>query len=476
MFIIRESHSCVCDFWEHKVSVNIMVSEERARIPDVCDFWEHKVSVNISEHHLKPNKYFWILYNYHFILLIMAKRTANKIMLKQTVDDLRESRHWKKNIQWKLVGEEYLKRNKVLYPNAEQSNTKSFQKLLRDVYRKYLRKYLAELKESFFVACQNGHVGRINALLARNEIQINERNVHGRNARGTTPLYIACANGHLNIVKVLLARKEIQINAYRDDGATPLYIACANGHFNIAKVLLARKEINGIISRKKFIHCTFPDETFRLNADETFLMADSIDCPVRCLPCKHPFEAASLLRWFSSIVHEHEDDHITLLNTKCPNCMIEATDIEVMSMAKVQKWNKMSALEKTAESDLNVVRSQIDEHPIRKMAVERTAIERQLSADEMTEASQVAEIAELNARIREIRKKRETVKKSKSATRQLISEGHSKVNDIIRLINVPGPTLDKWEKLIQSRGEAKKAIDNNKLKNRFKQYVKRTKF
>ena len=442
MFIIRESHSCVCDFWEHKVSVNIMVSEERARIPDVCDFWEHKVSVNISEHHLKPNKYFWILYNYHFILLIMAKRTANKIMLKQTVDDLRESRHWKKNIQWKLVGEEYLKRNKVLYPNAEQSNTKSFQKLLRDVYRKYLRKYLAELKESFFVACQNGHVGRINALLARNEIQINERNVHGRNARGTTPLYIACANGHLNIVKVLLARKEI----------------------------------NGIISRKKFIHCTFPDETFRLNADETFLMADSIDCPVRCLPCKHPFEAASLLRWFSNVVHGHERDHIPLLNTKCPNCRIVATDIEVMSMEKVKRWNDMSALEKTAESDLKGLRSQLDEHPIQKMTAERTAIEHQLSADSMKEASQVAEIAELNARIREIRKKRETVKKSKAATHQLISEGQSKVNDIKRLIDVPGPTLDNWKKLIKSREEAKKAIDKNKLKNRVRQYVKRTKF
>jgi ankyrin repeat protein len=67
--------------------------------------------------------------------------------------------------------------------------------------------------------------------LARKEIQINQAD-----DEETTPLYIACQNGHVKVVKALLINKEIDIN--KDcKGETPLACAIGEGHTKIAALL-----------------------------------------------------------------------------------------------------------------------------------------------------------------------------------------------------------------------------------------------
>ena len=71
----------------------------------------------------------------------------------------------------------------------------------------------------------------VNALLAREEIQINQT-MHN----GCTPLYIACQNGHVKVVKALLKKKDIDIDK-QFNGTTPLKKAKKRGHTEIAALL-----------------------------------------------------------------------------------------------------------------------------------------------------------------------------------------------------------------------------------------------
>jgi len=68
-------------------------------------------------------------------------------------------------------------------------------------------------------------------LLARTEIQINQATNNG-----VTPLYMACQNGHLKVVKALLAKKEIDINKLSGEW-TPLAAALQQGHTEIVALL-----------------------------------------------------------------------------------------------------------------------------------------------------------------------------------------------------------------------------------------------
>jgi ankyrin repeat protein len=74
----------------------------------------------------------------------------------------------------------------------------------------------------------------VNALLARKEIQINQ----AMNS-GATPLFIACQEGRVKVVKALLTNKKIDINKHNKQfkGMTPLKIAIENGHTEIAALL-----------------------------------------------------------------------------------------------------------------------------------------------------------------------------------------------------------------------------------------------
>jgi ankyrin repeat protein len=74
--------------------------------------------------------------------------------------------------------------------------------------------------------------------LARKEIQINQAWNDG-----TTPLSIACKEGHMKVVNALLAKKEIQINQPKNDGTTPLIAASYLGISSLVEVLLSHADI-----------------------------------------------------------------------------------------------------------------------------------------------------------------------------------------------------------------------------------------
>ena len=81
------------------------------------------------------------------------------------------------------------------------------------------------------MACQEGRVKVVNALLARKEIQINQAKKDG-----ATPLFMACQKGHVKVVKALLRNKEIDINK-QFKGTTPLKKAIEKGYTEIAALL-----------------------------------------------------------------------------------------------------------------------------------------------------------------------------------------------------------------------------------------------
>ena len=60
---------------------------------------------------------------------------------------------------------------------------------------------------------------------------------HADSTRGDTALMLACNNGHLNSVKALLTHSSLNIDQKNDDGATATDIAYATGAFDIAQEL-----------------------------------------------------------------------------------------------------------------------------------------------------------------------------------------------------------------------------------------------
>ena len=92
-----------------------------------------------------------------------------------------------------------------------------------------------------YIACYQGHIEAVKALLACDEIDVNK----ARTDDGPTPLYTACNQGHSGVVKALLACDEIDVNNARTDGgSTPLFTACDQGHIGAVKALLARDDID----------------------------------------------------------------------------------------------------------------------------------------------------------------------------------------------------------------------------------------
>ena len=71
---------------------------------------------------------------------------------------------------------------------------------------------------------------------------------------GFTPLFNACENGHVGVVEALLARKEIDSNEATANGFTPLVAACQNGHIDVVQLLLASEEIDISIKKCMDLH------------------------------------------------------------------------------------------------------------------------------------------------------------------------------------------------------------------------------
>ena len=81
-------------------------------------------------------------------------------------------------------------------------------------------------------ACEKGDVETVKTLLAKEGVQVNERD------RGVSALYVACLDGHVEVVRLLLGIEGIDVNSADKNGATCLYQACNLGHLEVVRVLL----------------------------------------------------------------------------------------------------------------------------------------------------------------------------------------------------------------------------------------------
>ena len=89
------------------------------------------------------------------------------------------------------------------------------------------------------LAAENGEVGVVKLLLARNDVDANRRDKWGR-----TPLSLAAEQGHEEVVKLLLARKDIEADATDNYGRTPLSFAAEKGHKTVFRMLSAQDDVD----------------------------------------------------------------------------------------------------------------------------------------------------------------------------------------------------------------------------------------
>ena len=175
-----------------------------------------------------------------------------------------------------------------------------------------------------------------------------------------TELFAACASGDTNKLDTVL--REVsdrgQLDGYykNEQGLTMLATACLNGQIEIIKVLLKMPQIDGTMTREQFIQCTaFPEHMLEeeLNYRNAITLEDTIvDCPVRCLPCRHPFEASSLWQWLGGTVHYEYNPQRREPRTKCPLCNTKVENVELMSKGLVKRWNRMDTDFDKAEKDI----------------------------------------------------------------------------------------------------------------------------
>ena len=103
-----------------------------------------------------------------------------------------------------------------------------------------------------WLACFNGNIGIVKALLAAN-VDVNLRNKHD----GSTPLYVACIKRYYNVVTALLetGRADIELTTNGDstnedlielEGDNPLFCAISNGDLRLVNLLfeLASPQLN----------------------------------------------------------------------------------------------------------------------------------------------------------------------------------------------------------------------------------------
>lgn len=116
-----------------------------------------------------------------------------------------------------------------------------------------------------FEACKNGNIKIVQALLDRNDIDVNAKSVLGKEQ--LTPLNIAIIKNNFEIARMLIERNDININLTSLDTdtyhnfyeyidykeITPLYQASECGDLEIVKLLLNHQniDINAKISIEK---------------------------------------------------------------------------------------------------------------------------------------------------------------------------------------------------------------------------------
>jgi ankyrin repeat protein len=370
------------------------------------------------------------------------------------------------------------------------------------------------------IASHEGHLDIVNVLLQSNKIEINQSNNNGE-----TPLFIACQNGHLNVVKALLSdferynttrwgycTLERNYNYIFDDmptdisqTLTDLYtngsliseIERKDGFFHMKKrVKKGETAFLGIrddfwkgtipdvitltlfglarLTPDDFQSCKFPDETFQLDAYDLFSQMDGIDCPVRCLPCKHPFEAASLQQWFKTSIPGYNRKH-----TECPECKKEPESIEMMTEIQVKRWNAMAAMEDNADKDLKGLRKLADKYePLKQKNAKLREEEQKISEVN----KEIQRLSDNNVKLRE---KKDNLWQSKTKISEVLKEIQRLSDKKVKLrekkdklwqaktktekeVSKLNESLPQYNTYVKTRKEATDAQAKNKLTNRFK--------
>jgi ankyrin repeat protein len=396
-----------------------------------------------------------------------------------------------------------------------------------DVVRVLLESNAIEINQAcddgatpLFTACFNGHLDIVRVLLESNTIEINQPMDNG-----ATPLLVACQNGHLDIVKALLSdfgrynttrwgycTLERNYNYIFDDmptdisqTLTDLYtkgsliseIERKDGFFHMKKrVKKGETAFLGIrddfwkgtipdvitltlfglarLTQDDFQSCKFPDETFQLDAYDLFSQMDGIDCPVRCLPCKHPFEAASLQQWFKTSIPGYNRKH-----TECPECKKEPESIEMMTEIQVKRWNAMAAMEDNADKDLKGLRKLADKYePLKQKNAKLREEEQKISEVN----KEIQRLSDNNVKLRE---KKDKLWQSKTKISEVLKEIQRLSDKKVKLrekkdklwqaktktekeVSKLNESLPHYNTYVKTRKEATDAQAKNKLTNRFK--------
>jgi len=204
------------------------------------------------------------------------------------------------------------------------------------------------------------------------------------------------------------------------------------------------KTVKNVFTLTTFQKCTFPDNTFTLNAHDSFSLMDGIDCPVRCLPCKHPFEASALQTWFQQ--PKRQDNPNGARHTTCPECRTVPKSMELMSKIQVERWNSMAETEKNAESDLQSLRTNTSMYELQE----------QMTADTRKETSQKTSLVELNKKIQALRTQKDVLHKAAEETRKRLEKNQNNA---------------QYNTYAKKTAVVKKAVSDNNLKSRFKSNV-----
>lgn len=139
-------------------------------------------------------------------------------------------------------------------------------------------------------------------------------------------------------VRALLA-DGLDVNLKTSTGMSILELYCIEGkHSTVVRELLQVPDIDSTLDVGRFRNMLrrYPNtiETFTLNTADPISLSESISAPVRCLPCKHPYEMVSLGQQL-----KHGG------SPQCAVCRQPIVHVEIMTKAQVDKWNAMQELE-----------------------------------------------------------------------------------------------------------------------------------
>ena len=370
---------------------------------------------------------------------------------------------------------------------------------------------------ALFWACKNGLTQVVEELLKHKSIKLNSKN--GR-TYGATALVIAIRKKHVAIVKMLLAKPGIKPNARTSHGDSPFYLSLINPSSEILTALLTwvqyklsrdlQRSDNDLMRMAKSaeikqayttghrltwnkpgswalggqeavqpedklaIHLvdgrlrpadfrnmgTTPTKTFTLNARDVTMFTDEIDAPVRCVPCQHPHEASSLHRWLNTPMNP---DNPNRLHKGCPLCQQEPEWVEFMTELQVERWNNMEKASSKYEQELNRLRPLMEKSSSMGVYKQFQASTSVLASNEAKAQELEKERKDIEEQIRKLREKRGEV-----------LHAASDVQTVVDRTNVALATLQsqldrdpEFKKNVEDSETARRAVDKNKLQNRY---------